>query len=336
MTVLAGDIGGTKTLLQLATPSNHGGRLTFEVLYEQRYPSADHAEFLPLVKHFLASAPSSAKASIQGACFGVAGPVSGRTAVTTNLPWKLDADALESALEIPHVRLINDFQAVGYGIEALGPDDLVILQQGNPVPQGTRIVIGAGTGLGQGFLVWQGDHYEVVASEGGHADFAPRTPIEIELLTYLKTQFPWPTWERVASGRGLVNIFNFLVEAKQRPVSLELNQALDSGDKGAAVSRFGLTGEDVTASEALDMFVSIYGSQTGNFALTAMATGGVYVAGGVAPKILSKMQEGAFLKSFLNKYERMQPLLNNMPVSIVVNEHVGLLGCAVAASRLGV
>lgn len=335
MTVLAGDIGGTKTLLQLASPSNNGGRLEFEVLYEQRYPSADHAEFLPLVKAFLDSAPSQAKVSIGGACFGVAGPVSGRTAVTTNLPWKLDADALEKALGIPHVRLINDFQAVGYGIEALGPNDMVMLQQGNPVPQGTRVVIGAGTGLGQGFLVWQGDHYEVVASEGGHADFAPRSPIEMELLTYLKTQIPWPTWERVASGRGLVNIFNFLVEAKQRPVSVALKQALESGDKGAAVSRFGLAGEDTTANEALEMFVSIYGSQTGNFALTALATGGVYVAGGVAPKILSKMKEGGFLKAFHDKYDRMQPLLKAMPVNIVVNEHVGLLGCAVAASRLG-
>lgn len=334
MTVLAGDIGGTKTLLQLSTPSQVSGRRVFNVLYEQRYPSADHADFLPLVKQFLDSAPHEAKSSITGACFGVAGPVSGRTAVTTNLPWKLDADTLERALGIPHVRLINDFQAVGYGIEALGDEDLVTLQAGTPMAHGTRIVIGAGTGLGQGFLVWQDDHYEVVASEGGHADFAPRTPIEMELLAYLKTQFPWPTWERVASGRGLVNIFNFLVEAKQRPVSAALQEALASGDKGAAVSRFGLSGEDATASEALDMFVSIYGSQTGNFALTALASGGVYVAGGVAPKILSKMKEGGFLKAFLDKYERMQSLLNAMPVKIVVNEHVGLLGCAVAASRL--
>lgn len=334
MTVLAGDIGGTKTLLQLSTPSQVSGRRVFEVLYEQRYPSADHADFLPLVKQFLDSAPHEAKSPITGACFGVAGPVSGRTAVTTNLPWKLDADALERALGIPHVRLINDFQAVGYGIEALGDEDLVTLQAGTPMAHGTRIVIGAGTGLGQGFLVWQDDHYEVVASEGGHADFAPRTPIEMELLAYLKTQFPCPTWERVASGRGLVNIFNFLVEAKQRPVSAALQEALASGDKGAAVSRFGLSGEDATASEALDMFVSIYGSQTGNFALTALASGGVYVAGGVAPKILSKMKEGGFLKAFLDKYERMQSLLNAMPVKIVVNEHVGLLGCAVAASRL--
>ncbi len=328
MTVLAGDIGGTKTLLQL-TQANQDG---FDLLYEQRYPSANFADFLTVVQQFLESAPASAKANITGACFGVAGPVSGRTAVTTNLPWKLDADKLEQALGIPHVRLINDFQAVGYGIEALKANDLVTLQEGNAVPEGTRIVIGAGTGLGQGFLVWQDNHYEVVASEGGHASFAPTDDLQIELLKYLKTQFQWPTWERVVSGRGLVNIFNFL--AQTEPVSDALKQALEEGDKGAAVSRFGLTGEDATAAKALDVFAQIYGSQAANFALTGMATGGVYVAGGVAPKVIKKIQDGTFMKAFLDKYERMQPLLKNMPVKVVVNEHVGVLGCAVAASRL--
>ncbi len=328
MAVLAGDIGGTKTLLQLAQPNN--GK--FELLFEQRYASADFSDFLPVVQQFLASAPAISKANITGACFGVAGPVSGRTAVTTNLPWKLDADQLEKLLGIPHVRLINDFQAVGYGIEALDESDLVTLQQGQPNPTGTRIVIGAGTGLGQGLLVWQDDHYEVVASEGGHASFAPTNALQIELFNYLKTQFTWPTWERVASGRGLVNIFNFL--AQTEPVTEALKAALNEGDKGAAISQFGLTGKDATAAKALEMFVTIYGSQTGNFALTALASGGVYVAGGVAPKIISKIQEGGFMQGFLDKYDKMQPLLKAMPVKVVMNQSVGLLGCAVAASRL--
>lgn len=328
MAILAGDIGGTKTLLQLAEPNNG----SFDLLYEQRYPSADFLDFLPVVQQFLASAPAVAKANITGACFGVAGPVSGRSAVTTNLPWKLDADQLEKLLGIPHVRLINDFQAVGYGIEALNESDLVTLQEGQANPKGTRIVIGAGTGLGQGLLVWQDDHYEVVASEGGHASFAPTNTLQIELFNYLKTQFTWPTWERVASGRGLVNIFNFL--AQTEPVSDALKVALKEGDQGAAISQYGLTGKDTTAAKALDMFVHIYGSQTGNFALTALASGGVYVAGGVAPKIISKIQEGGFLQAFLDKYDKMQPLLKAMPVKVVMNQHVGLLGCAVAASRL--
>ena len=330
MTILAGDIGGTKTLLQLAQP-NHKG---FDILYEQRYPSADFQDFLPVVQQFIASAPLHAKTNITGACFGVAGPVSGRTAVTTNLPWKLDADQLEQVLGIAHVRLINDFQAVGYGIEVLKDSDIVTLQTGTEVLHGTRIVIGAGTGLGQGFLVWQDDHYEVVASEGGHADFAPTDELQAELLKYLKSQFSWPTWERVVSGRGLVNIFNFLVQAQSAPVSEALQQALQEGDTGAAVSRFGLSGQDATAEQALNLFVKIYGAQTGNFALTALATGGVYVAGGVAPKIIQKMQDGTFIQAFLDKYERMQPLLKAMSVKVVVNEHVGLLGCAIVASRL--
>lgn len=330
MTILAGDIGGTKTLLQLAQP-NHKG---FDILYEQRYPSADFQDFLPVVQQFIASAPLHAKTNITGACFGVAGPVSGRTAVTTNLPWKLDADQLEQVLGIAHVRLINDFQAVGYGIEVLKDSDIVTLQTGTEVLHGTRIVIGAGTGLGQGFLVWQDDHYEVVASEGGHADFAPTDELQAELLKYLKSQFSWPTWERVVSGRGLVNIFNFLVQAQSAPVSEALQQALQEGDAGAAVSRFGLSGQDATAEQALNLFVKIYGAQTGNFALTALATGGVYVAGGVAPKIIQKMQDGTFIQAFLDKYERMQPLLKAMSVKVVVNEHVGLLGCAIVASRL--
>ena len=330
MTILAGDIGGTKTLLQLAQP-NHKG---FDILYEQRYPSADFQDFLPVVQQFIASAPLHAKTNITGACFGVAGPVSGRTAVTTNLPWKLDADQLEQVLGIAHVRLINDFQAVGYGIEVLKDSDIVTLQTGTEVLHGTRIVIGAGTGLGQGFLVWQDDHYEVVASEGGHADFAPTDELQAELLKYLKSQFSWPTWERVVSGRGLVNIFNFLVQAQSAPVSEALQQALQEGDAGAAVSRFGLSRQDATAEQALNLFVKIYGAQTGNFALTALATGGVYVAGGVAPKIIQKMQDGTFIQAFLDKYERMQPLLKAMSVKVVVNEHVGLLGCAIVASRL--
>lgn len=330
MAILAGDIGGTKTLLQLSEPTADG----FEILYEKRYPSADFSEFSPMAEAFVEEALKHTNQQAKGACFGIAGPVNGRIGVTTNLPWKLDADALESKLGIPHVRLINDFQSVGYGIEALKPADIVVLQEGTEVTHGTRIVIGAGTGLGQGFLVWQEDHYEVVASEGGHADFAPTNDLEIELLKFLRQEYRWPTWERVASGRGLVNIFNFLVSYRAQAISDALKQALSEGDHAAAVSRFGLANEDAIAAEALHMFVKIYGSQTGNLALTALASGGVYVAGGVAPKILPKMKDGTFIQAFLDKYDRMQPLLKAMPVRLVINEHVGLLGSAVAASRL--
>ncbi len=330
MIVLAGDIGGTKTLFQLAETA-HGG---FRTLYEKRYASADYAEFLPLVQEFINDAYLESGAKAQNACFGIAGPVSGRTAVTTNLPWKLNADALEQTLGIAKIRLINDFQAVGYGIEALEDDDLVTLQQGTAVPHGTQVIIGAGTGLGQGFLVWQHDHYEVVASEGGHTSFAPTNELQIELLRYLQKRYHWATWERAVSGRGLVNIFEFLVETQSVALSSGIQQALEQDDHAAVISRFALSGEDAVAKQALDLFTQLYGAQAGNLALLGLATGGVFVAGGVAPKIINKLTDGTFMQAFLDKEQHMQELLGNMPVKVIVNANVGLLGSAVAAARL--
>ena len=330
MAILAGDIGGTKTLLQLSEPQGQG----FDVLYEKRYVSADYATFLAMTQDFLKEAANHVKCQAASACFGVAGPVSGRIAKTTNLPWTLHADELESVLGIPRVRLINDFQSVGYGIEVLQTQDLVVLQAGTPVPHGTRVIIGAGTGLGQGLLVWQDDHYEVVASEGGHADFAPTDALQIELLLYLRQRYRWATWERAVSGRGLVNVFDFLVATHKGQPSAAMQAALQSEDHAAVISRFGMAGSDPLATQALNLFVHLYGAQAGNLALTGLATGGVYVAGGVAPKIIAKLTDGAFMQSFLNKEERMQPLLQAMPVQVVVNANVGLLGSAVAAARL--
>jgi glucokinase len=330
MIVLAGDIGGTKTLLQLSQPV----RGSFETVYEQRYASADYAEFLPLVQEFLDEAYLQSGLRAENACFGIAGPCSGRTAVTTNLPWKINADELESVLGIKKVRLINDFQSVGYGISALEEDDLVTLQEGKAVAQGTQVIIGAGTGLGQGFLVWQHDHYEVVPSEGGHTSFAPSNELQIELLRYLQGRYHWATWERAVSGRGLVNIFDFLVETRKPALSDALQQALKSEDQAAAISRFGLSGEDTTAANALDIFVQLYGAQAGNLALLGLATGGVFVAGGVAPKIIDKMTDGTFMQAFRDKEQHMQGLLEAMPVKVIVNANVGLLGSAVAAARL--
>ena len=330
MTVLAGDIGGTKTLLQLSEPTGSG----FEVLYEKRYVSADYDNFLSMVRAFIEESALHVNSQVASACFGVAGPVSGRTAKTTNLPWTLNADELEAALGIPRIRLINDFQSVGYGIGVLKPEDMVILQEGAEVRQGTRVIIGAGTGLGQGFLVWQGDHYEVVASEGGHADFSPMDDLQIELLRYLRKRYRWATWERAVSGRGLVNVFEFLVETQKGQMSSVLQQALQNEDHAAVISRFGMADKDPLAAQALDLFTRLYGAAAGNLALTGLATGGVYVAGGVAPKIIEKLTDGAFMDSFLNKEQRMQPLLKSMPVRVVVNARVGLLGSAVAAARL--
>lgn len=327
MIILAGDIGGTKTLLQLSrvTP---GGR---EVLHEKRYASAEYGSFLPLAADFVEESSRSTGVRADSACFGIAGPVNGRKARTTNLPWNIDADELESSLGISTVRLINDFQAIGYGIEALQAADIVTLQEGKEQPHGTRVIIGAGTGLGQCFLVWHGDHYEVIASEGSHAGFAPSGQEQAALLEYLQKRYRWATWERAVSGPGLVNIFDFLADRMQ--ASLPLQEAMQQEDRAAAISRFGMQGSDPVAARALDLFVSLYGAQAGNLALTGLASGGVYIAGGIAPKILDKLKDGTFMRSFLDKDERMQPLLKAMPVRVVVNPDAGLLGCAVAASR---
>lgn len=330
MAILAGDIGGTKTLLQLADPVGDG----FEVLYEKRYASADYLEFKPLILDFAEESFQRTGQSAYAACMGVAGPVSGRTAVTTNLPWQLDADELEFSLGIPKVKLINDFQAVGYGIEALQADDLAVLQTGRALEKGNRAIIGAGTGLGMGMLVWQEDHYEVVASEGGHSDFAPDGELQLQLQHYLKTRYRWASWERAVSGRGLVNIFEFLLQSQGRQPTPALAGAMQQQDAAAAISEFALSGQDPLASQTLDLFVRMYGAQAGNLALLSLATGGVYIAGGIAPKILNKIKDGVFLQSFLDKDEHMQSLLKAMPVSVITNENVGVLGSAVAASRL--
>lgn len=329
MTILAGDIGGTKTLLQLSEHDKNG----FQVRFEKRYVSTDYQQFETLLESFLDEAVAQGAAP-DAACFGVAGPVNGRTARTTNLPWSLDADQIESRFSIPRVRLINDFQSIGYGIEALQQDDMVTLQTGTEVKHGTRVIIGAGTGLGHGLLVWQQDHYEVVASEGGHASFAPSDKLQIELLQYLHKRFDHVSWERVVSGPGLVNIFEFLRQAGKTEETNALHLARDNEDPAAAISRFALSGEDPLAMQSLDLFIRLYGAQAGNMALTGLATGGVYVAGGVAPKIIEKLKAGSFISAFVDKEASMQVLLKAMPVRVVINPRVGLLGSAVAAAHM--
>lgn len=329
MIVLAGDIGGTKTAMHLARVASG----TREVLHEHRYASADYAEFEPLALQFAAESFKRTGMKPDCACFGVAGPVAGRHARTTNLPWKLDAAALEAVLGVSRVRLINDFQAAGYGIEALGANDLVTLQAGSEELRATRAVIGAGTGLGEGILVWQGDHYETVASEGGHADFSPANDEEIGLLRFLQRRVGRVCWEHVVSGPGLVNIFEYLVEEAGMRPGAALQAALRNEDRAAAIGRFGLDGTDAAAAHALKIFVSCYGAQAGNLALTVKATGGVYVAGGIAAKMLDRLTDGAFMRAFCDKDASMQPLLAAMPVKVVVNPDVGLLGATLAAMR---
>jgi len=331
MTILAGDIGGTKTLLQLAD-IEVGER--YDVIFEKRYISADWDDLTPMVQDFMQAASQESNVQVQAACFGIAGPVDGRNARTTNLPWKINADDMQRDQGIAKVRLINDFQSVGYGIEVLTDDDMVELNAGRDVAQGTRVIIGAGTGLGQGLLVWQGEHYEVVASEGGHADFAPTDAEQIALLQSMQQQFQRCTWERVVSGTGISNIHNFMLETYPGEETAALTQARKDGDSSAAISIAAGKGSDTLAKRSMDLFCKLYGAQAGNLGLTGLASGGVYVAGGVAPRIIEMLKNGLFMDGFMNKEERMQGLLSAMPVRVVVNAKVGLMGSAVAASRL--
>jgi len=329
MAVLAGDIGGTKTLLQIADFA----RDSYRVIDERRYINRAYGDFTAVVNEFMQSAAARiAPLTLDAACFGVAGPINvtaaGQHTHLTNLPWTLDSNGLSHTLNIPKVRLINDFQATGYGIEALAPEDFRELQTGKRKPRGTRALIGAGTGLGEGLLIWQQDHYEVLAAEGGHVDFAPTDELQIALLRYLMQRFPRVSYERILSGRGLVNLYDFL-----RSHSSDSTSFIQDTPDPAALTSAALKQTDPLASQALDLFISIYGAQAGNLALTVLAAGGVYIAGGIAPKIIDRLADGAFMRAFLNK-GRLSPFLATIPVRVIMNPKVGLMGAALAASRL--
>ncbi len=318
-TLLCGDLGGTKTLLRLTRGDN--------LIFERRYESADWAGLEEMIADLLG------KTRVAAACFGVAGPVQGRTAQITNLPWRIDADAIAQRFGIANVVLINDFQAVAYGIDALGPNDLFTLQAGAPQEHGPRAVIGAGTGLGEGYLVWREGHYVALGSEGSHADFAPADDLQIHLWRWLNERYGHVSWERVVSGPGLEAIYRFLRERGELPESTLLAEMMRAGDAAAAISEFALNHRDPLASAALDLFISVYGAEAGNLALKILARGGVYVAGGIAPKIIERLKDGDFMRAFLAK-GRFAELLATLPVIVVLNPQVGLLGAQQVASRL--
>lgn len=321
--LLAGDIGGTKTLLQL---SEAGGG----VLTERRFDSASFSSLEQVVAKFLGDFPSPPLAA---ACFGVAGPVQGGRANITNLPWQIDEASIAAEFHVPLVRLINDFQSVAYGIEALETRDLATLQAGAPRECGVRAVIGAGTGLGEGFLVWQGSYYEAFPSEGSHADFAPTDALQIELLHYLAARYGHVSYERLVSGPGLVDIFDFMCVSRGRQATMELQSAMKARDPAAAISDFAMGGKDDLAVSSLDLFARIYGAEAGNLALKVLARGGVYIAGGIAPQIMGKLEDGAFLRAFADK-GRFAGLLGEIPVHVVLNPKAGLIGAARVAERI--
>lgn len=332
MYVLAGDLGGTKTLLQIAEVRD----ASYCVVREERYASADFDSLVPMITAFLHTHNPGRAYEIEGACLGVAGPVveSGSTqaATLTNLPWKLESGEIARVLAITQVRLINDFQAIGYGIAALGADDIVTLQAGQMQARAPRITLGAGTGLGQGVLIWRDDYYEALPTEGGHAGFAPADVLQMDLLRYLHARFGRVSCERILSGAGFVLIYQFLRERGDYPESKKLAAATAEGDPAPAITHAALVDRDPLAIQAVDLFLRIYGAHAGDVALTLLATGGVYIAGGIAAKMITAVQAGGFIRAFNDK-GRMSPLTQAMPVHVVMNPQVGVMGAALMAAR---
>lgn len=327
--LLAGDVGGTKTLLCVA---DHDGD-TPRIVRQQRFENSGYRGFADILRAFLDAVPAT---SFAAACIAVAGPVraraDGQYVKVTNLPWEVDSASLVREFGLQRVRLVNDFAAIGYVIEGLGARDVVTLNAGEPEPHGPRVVIGAGTGLGQAILFWNSDHYEVIATEGSKTDFGPIDELQLELARYLMQQHGRASYELILSGAGLARLYEFLRQRAHAPESPSLAQAMGQGDAAAAISRAALGG-DALASAALDLFVSIYGAQAGNLALTAGATGGAYIAGGIAPKIIARLTDGAFMTSFANK-GKMKEYVSAMPVTVVMNAETGLAGALSVAARL--
>lgn len=324
MRILAGDIGGTKVLLQLAA----FGRGQVRPIAERRFKSAAYSGLAPMVVEFLEDA--AAGETPDAACFGVAGPVEtaggGQRARITNLPWVIETRTLKAETGIARVRLINDFQAIGYAVDGLEPAELATLQEGEWQAGTPGAVIGAGTGLGQALLIWNGEHHEAFPTEGGHVDFAPTDELQMDLLRFLTDRYGRVSYERILSGAGLMNLYEFFRTRGNAPAGAAL-------DSPAAVSAAAMNRGEAAAVSALQLFASIYGAHAGNVALSYLAGGGVYIAGGIAPKILSALQDGAFMRAFADK-GRMRPLLDRFAVRVITNEKAGLLGAALAATRL--
>lgn len=325
MRVLAGDIGGTKTSLAVFEVEG----LDLRPLAQELYASGKHASLNEILRGFM----ELQDLDCEYACFGIAGPVQDQTCDTTNLPWRVDARNLASELGFRRVWLLNDLEANAWGIGALQDKDFHVLDAGSPDASGNASIISAGTGLGEAGLFWDGSRYRPFASEGGHADFAPGSDLEIDLFRHLRRRYDHVSWERVVSGMGLVNIFGFLCEYRGAQAAPWLDEEMRSGDGAAAISRAALAGRCPISSEALDLFVHLYGVEAGNQALKLMSRGGVFIGGGIAPKILERLNGPGFLRGFRAK-GRMEPLMREMPVKVILNDRTALYGPALYAAEI--
>lgn len=324
--ILAGDVGGTKTLLALFDRQG----INFTLVREAALPSQEFPTFESAIARFLADGSSG---PIEAATFGIAGPVVDGQVVTTNLPWRIDERTLVKTIPARRVRLMNDLEATGHGLAALPPTSLVTLQAGQPRP-GNIALIAAGTGLGEALLIWDGRSHQVIPSEGGHADFAPRTELEMDLLRFLTKEFGRVSYERILSGPGFFNVYRFLRDTGRAPEPAWLTEKLKAGsDPTAVIGPAAVEGRDPLCVATLDLFLAIYGAEAGNLALKVLSVGGVYIGGGIAPRFRAKVEHGAFIAAFRAK-GRFGQLMEAMPVHLVLESRTALLGAARVAQSL--
>jgi glucokinase len=326
--ILAGDVGGTK--VHLALYNFNGGTLT--PVRDEKFPATQFASLDDVVKKFLAGMDDE-KPQIMASCFGCPGPVRDGRLKLTNLPWTLDARDLQKSLGIEHIFLINDLEANGYGIPELAQDKVFTLHKGDPSAVGHRGLVSAGTGLGECLLIWDGHlrRHLPIPSEGGHTDFAPRNDREIALLQYLRKQLNGRvSYERVMSGIGIKNVYAFLRDDQKMDEPQWLRERMAAEDPNAVIGQCAEDGSSEICAETLQIFVSVFGAEAGNVALKVLAMGGIYLGGGIAPKILKTMQNGCFTDAFLDK-GRLSPLLHNVPVRVILDDTCALLGAAAYA-----
>jgi glucokinase len=318
--ILAGEIGATRT--RLAAFNTEGNRL--ECVVQKTYMSQEHAGLSEILPQFT----RTEGIPVHSACFGVAGPVRNGRSKISNLPWTIDARELAAQLKLASVGLLNDMEAYAYGIDALDSKDFVTLNEGSEEAEGNRALISAKTGLGVAGLYWDGYRHHPFACEGGHADFAPTNDIQMELLTYLRKKYDRVSYERILSGPGIRNIYEFLRDSHKAEEPAWLREQLDAAhDPSPVISQIALEGKAAICEQALSIFVSVFGADAGNCALQYMSTGGIFIGGTIAAKIVPKMKEPVFLESFLDK-GRLEVLLNDMPVKIILNDDCGLSGAA--------
>jgi glucokinase len=328
--LLAGDIGGTKTLLGLFERDRERPR----PLVVREYATLDFDSLDELTQVFLDD--TGASAAVAGICLGVAGPVTGLVARLTNVPWLVDLSVVAERLGDCPVQLLNDLEAMAYAVPVLEPDEVAVLQDGIAVAGGNAAIIAAGTGLGESLLHNVDGQFVPSASEGGHADFSARTSRELALVEHLTAIYGRVDNDRVISGPGLVNLFGFthgVSGTAARIACAAIGQGVEEGELPAAISASALAGRCEQCAEALEMFIEAYGAEAGNLALRSMATAGVYLGGGIAPKLLPALESGTFLEAFCAKAP-LTDLLRTIPVSVILNPAAGLLGAAVRASAL--